>query len=200
MPSLQMCHAANTALLAMSFMAQLASAALGGHCPPFGAVLPAPTNPTACGAVQASIYGFEHEFEKITTSFNTTAVSVAAQSIHEHNKLLSIHYTPPTLGPSSTDTVDEDTVYRISSISKVFTTLGILLEDIHMNELVTDYLPELGTISTAQGDNSALTGPNWGDITIGALASHMSGIGLDCTIRPHIAFHLYQLLTSLYLQ
>lgn len=152
-------------LLAVVLWAHLASAALNGHCPPLGAVLPAPTIPSACAAVQAAIYEFQNDFTSLTSGFGSSAVSVSVKSIHQPDKLLDLHHTPPTRDPSSTNVVDANTVYRIASISKIFTTLGVLHKGIRMDDPVTKYLPDLGT--------------DWDDITIGALASHMSGIGLD---------------------
>lgn len=153
-------------LLAMVLLAQLASAALNGHCPPLGAVLPAPEHPSACAAVQAAIYKFQNEFTSLTSGFYGSAVSVSVKSIHQPEKLIDLHYTPPTRDPSSTNMVDANTVYRIASISKIFTTLGVLREGIGMDDPLTEHLSELGS--------------SWDNVTIGALASHMSGFGLDC--------------------
>lgn len=46
-----------------------------------------------------------------------------------------------------------------------------------LNDPVTKYLPELpgGT-----GDQEAIEHVQWGDVTVGQLASHMSGISRDC--------------------
>lgn len=157
--------------LAAILLTQLVSAALNGHCPPLGAVLPAPNSPSACAAVQAAIYDFENDFNKLTSGFGGSAVSVSVRSIHERGSLFDLHYTPSTRDPSSTNAVDANTVYRIASISKVFTVLGILREGIGMDDPVTKYLPDLSNLNAAV---------SWDDVTIGALASQMSGIGLDC--------------------
>lgn len=165
------------AFMAVVLLTQLASAALNGHCPPLGAVLPPPKRPSTCAAVQAAIYNFQNDFTGLTSGFYGSAVSVSVKSVHESEKLIDLHYTPPTRDSRSTAVVDADTVYRIASISKVFTTLGVLHEGIGMDDPVTKYLFELGR--------------SWDNITVGALASHMSGIGLDCkpafsTTRGHI--------------
>ncbi|KUI55067.1 Beta-lactamase-like protein 2 [Cytospora mali] len=165
-------------LLTMVLLANYVAAALNGHCPPLGAVLPAPTNPSACAAVQAAIYDFEKDFNNLTSSFDGSAVSVSVKSIHELNKMLDLHYTPPTRDPSSTGVVDANTIYRIASISKVFTTLGLLHKGIGMDDPVTKYIPDLPELVVA-GEVNNITAVNWDDVTIGALASHMSGIGLD---------------------
>ncbi|KAF3766158.1 beta-lactamase/transpeptidase-like protein, partial [Cryphonectria parasitica EP155] len=99
--------------------------------------------------------------------------------MHEPDHLVDLHYTPPVRQANSTTHVDGNTVYRVGSISKIFTALGILKVGIQMDDVVTDYIPEFqGLEATGEASNPAVT-VSWDDITIGALASHMSGIGLD---------------------
>lgn len=165
---------------------QAALGGLDGHCPPLGPVLPAPTRPSSSGPVQAAVAGFAETFESLTSPFARSAVSISVRSIHEDGKLVDLHYTPPILGAgSTTGGVDGDTVYRVGSISKVFTILGILSTGIRMDDPVTLYLPELRDLGAAEGVDSDITTVRWDDITIGALASHMSGIGLDCISLTH---------------
>lgn len=177
---IQIASTMTEALLALATLAHVVLATLDGHCPPLGPVLPAPTNPSTSPDVQLAIYDFQNDFTNLTSPLGGSAVSVSVRSIHEADKLVDLHYTPPTRDPSSTNVVDGNTVYRIASISKVFTTLGILREGIAMDDPVTRYLPELGSLEAADGINNDITAVSWDDITIGALASHMSGIGLDC--------------------
>lgn len=82
--------------------------------------------------------------------------------------------------------VNGDTVYRIGSVSKIFTVLAFLAEvgDRDWNTPITEFIPELARYSS-----QALTQPlddvrrtDWDDITIGALASQVSGIGRDCAL------------------
>lgn len=155
------------------FLTQLAAAALNGHCPPLGAVLPAPKHPSTSSTVQEAIYNFQNDFTNLTSVFSGTAVSVSVKSLHQLDKLIDLHYTPPVRDPNSTNMVDANTVYRIASISKVFTTLGLLLSGHGMDDHVTMRLLN--------------TEPIWNNMTIGALASHMSGLGLDCEEAP---FHI----------
>lgn len=119
-------------------------------------------------------------------------MSISVRSIHEGDKLLDMHYTPPTHDANSTTIVNADTVYRVGSISKIFTILGILHEGIGMDDPITKYLPELGNLKAADGINNDITAVSWDGITIGALASHMSGIGLDCKGSPQtISYHRF---------
>ncbi|KAF3039889.1 hypothetical protein E8E12_003956 [Didymella heteroderae] len=79
--------------------------------------------------------------------------------------------------------VGPDTIYRIGSVSKIFTVLAFLAEvgDTHWNTPITEFIPEL-----AQFSARALTQPiddvrrtDWEDITIGALVAQVSGVGRD---------------------
>lgn len=74
--------------------------------------------------------------------------------------------------------VDGDTVFRLGSISKAYTVLAWLAEigDEHWNQPITKYIPEL--VSNSSFDSVRRTA--FEDITIGALASQISGLGRDC--------------------
>lgn len=167
-------------LIVGTLLLRLATAGLDGHCPPLGPVLPAPTSPSSNAAVKLAVSLFSSKFTGTTSPFVNSAVSISVRSIHENANLLDLHYTPPNRGVNSTATVDGDTIFRIGSISKVFTVMGILEYGIVLDDPVTKYLPELAGLGSAYGVNNDATAVNWDDITIGALASHMSGIGNDC--------------------
>jgi CubicO group peptidase (beta-lactamase class C family) len=49
-----------------------------------------------------------------------------------------------------------------------------------LNDPVTKYLPELLDGTGDQDDQDAIEYVQWEDITVGQLASHMSGIARDC--------------------
>lgn len=68
------------------------------------------------------------------------------------------------------DGISGDSVYRIASISKVFTVYEALLQDVNMDNTVAQYLPEFNT-------------PEYAGITLRSLAGHSSGITRDCKIR-----------------
>lgn len=181
-----------------SLLPQAVLGDLDGHCPPLGPVLPAPTSPSANSAVQSAVAGFSETFTSITGSFASSAVSLSVRSIHERGAgLLDLHHTPPDRRAGSTASVDGNTVYRVGSVSKVFTVLGILRIGIRFDDPVTLYLPELRGLGAADGMNNDISAVAWDDITIGALASHMSGIGLDCTYSSTLLASPTLLSTSL---
>ncbi|KKZ64183.1 hypothetical protein EMCG_01531 [[Emmonsia] crescens] len=75
--------------------------------------------------------------------------------------------------------IDDGTVIRVGSVSKLFTVYAILTHAGGMevlNHPVTRYLPELANESLKDEDGP-LERIAWEDITVGALASHMGGTG-----------------------
>lgn len=74
--------------------------------------------------------------------------------------------------------VNGDALYRIASITKAFTVLGILYQheagNVSLDDTVNKYIKELGEKSDG--------GIPWKDITLRSLASQLSGIPRECTI------------------
>ncbi|WPG98240.1 beta-lactamase-like protein [Acrodontium crateriforme] len=74
--------------------------------------------------------------------------------------------------------VDEDSIYRIASITKTFTTLAILQQqkagNLSLDDPIDKYIPEL-----AEENSGALP---WKDITLRILASQLSGIPREFTM------------------
>ena len=180
-----------TSLVLLGHLAAAAMATTTGGsapslaCPPLGPVLPAPRSPSADPAVRTAAAALEAALGE-RESYNDTAVAVAVQSVHEEAPLLSFYHTPPLRHPNGTAEVGEHTVFRIGSLSKVFTVLGVLLaEGVRWDDPVTKYLPELRDMPRGQAGRGtepadAITTVDWDDVTIGSLATHTSGIGTDC--------------------
>jgi len=177
-------HRGNPLALSLLF-SNVALAALHGLCPPLGPVVPAPINPSLHGSVKAAIASASDKFQNLTAGLDSTAISIAVKSIHESHPLLELHHTPPVLDPSGVNSVDSDTIYRIGSISKLFAVLAVLTEDkIKWEDSITKYVPELLKLNP-KGAN-AITAVDWKHVTVGALASHMGGIGADRKCLPII--------------
>lgn len=145
-------------------------------CPPLGAVLPAPQSPSSSPYIRAANKTLKKTLDaKIASNFNTSGVSIAVKSIHEDDSLFTYSFTPPNPG-LGTDEVDLDTVFRIASGSKLFTALAARVNDkIDLNASVLKYLPGLNKTA---GDDEILN-MRWEDVTVGSLASHLSGVGVD---------------------
>ena len=94
-----------------------------------------------------------------------------------------------TIGVSS---VTEDTVFRVGSVSKLFTVTLLLIEEglWAFSEPIAKYVPELREAAEKlqwdpRNRRDTIDYVDWGAITIGELASHMAGIPRDC-----VYFHL----------
>ncbi|KAI1134238.1 beta-lactamase/transpeptidase-like protein [Hypoxylon sp. FL0543] len=167
------------ALLALA-AGNVALAALGGHCPPLGPVLPAPTNPASQDSVRSAIQDIADIFQNITNGLDATGISIAVKSIHEADPLLELHHTPGTLNPNGTNHIDSQTIYRLGSISKIFAVFSLLQQaNVKLDDPVTQYVPELLELKGETDEVDDITTVRWNEVTLGALASHMSGIAAD---------------------
>ncbi|KAK1245573.1 hypothetical protein MKX08_005202 [Trichoderma sp. CBMAI-0020] len=123
--------------------------------------------------------GIFGSFDSSTTSFSLTAISQLDSS-----PILDFHHTSGSLNISagSTSKITSDTVYRIGSVSKLFTVYALLLNNgiRHWNRPVTDFVPELKYAAQHPPHGSTVADwAQWDQVTVGALASQLSGIGRD---------------------
>lgn len=108
--------------------------------------------------------------------FASTSFSVEVTSSKE--SLWSQHHTAFARNVSRPDIpqVNGDALYRIASITKAFTVLGILYQheagNLSLDNTVNEYIKELGEESEG--------GIPWKDITLRSLASQLSGIPREC--------------------
>ncbi|KAK4870333.1 hypothetical protein LT330_005387 [Penicillium expansum] len=107
------------------------------------------------------------------------SVAICGFSIHDSGEspLFDYYHTANGLSPNGTNSVGPDTVFRIGSISKLFTVYQLLLHGGHdlLNEPISRYLDDL------PADNGYNTSPTvkWDEIEVGALAGQMGGILRD---------------------
>jgi CubicO group peptidase (beta-lactamase class C family) len=137
----------------------------------------------------------KHAFAELNTAiisaasapeFSTTSFSVQITSSKE--TLWSKHHTANERNASRPDIpeVNGDALYRIASITKTFTVLGILYQEkagnLSLDEPVNKYIEELR-------EDQKGTLP-WKDITLRSLASQLSGIPRECAIsgRPLLSW------------
>ncbi|KAI1745958.1 putative penicillin-binding protein [Xylaria scruposa] len=115
---------------------------------------------------------------------NTSSVSITVLSTEDDESapFFDFHHTSPFLNHSAggTSHVTKNSIYRIGSISKLFTTYTLLVGFgwKSWNHAVTQYIPELRNASSS-GAGRPIESVDWDSITIGALASQSSGIGRD---------------------
>ncbi|KAL2397234.1 putative hydrolase M10 [Exophiala dermatitidis] len=117
--------------------------------------------------------------------FNSSSYSIEVTSAQK--TLWTTFHTAIDKDPErpGADVVDGSSVYRIASITKTFTVLGILqqqaLGNLHLDNPVVKYIPELAaTTPTTPGNQNAKTPQiQWENITLRSLASQLSGIPRD---------------------
>lgn len=149
------------------------------NCPLHGPAYPVPTD-LASPAFLAAKAKFDEAIAS-HPDINKTAVSFAVEIYSAHGGDAgdgSIYraYNTAEHQKANVD-VDSDTIWRIHSISKLVTVYTILakLGYKYWHEPVTKYIPEL--VGQYQ---DAITDVNWDDVTLGSLASSMSGISRAC--------------------
>lgn len=106
-------------------------------------------------------------------SKNTSTFSINVFSTATNESVYSYHHTAPENNATlSAGKVDDESIYRIGSVSKLFTAYAILAKaGIQVLDCpVTDYVPEL------LGGSEPYTIP-WKKITVGALMSQQGGTG-----------------------
>ncbi|KAH8429353.1 serine hydrolase domain-containing protein [Aspergillus melleus] len=163
------------------------------YCPLLGPVFPAPKNISQDPAFRAATKNISEALsdcingDTSTKAFlNPDSTSVALQifSADRPAPLFGSYYTASSARNASlgVNKVDGNTVFRIGSISKLWTMLLLLIEkgDIIFDEPVIKYVPELedaiNDMHNATQELNTVDHVRWGEVTIGELASHLAGI------------------------
>ncbi|RSM05370.1 hypothetical protein CDV31_009608 [Fusarium ambrosium] len=136
------------------------------YCPPTGSVLP-PPDISSDGKLTETL---NNALRKLAKSgiWNTTTTSFSIELTSSKENIFSFHHTSPKLNSSGVDKVDGKTIYRVASVTKVFTTLALLLQNgINLDDSITKYVPELSKIAWYK------------DVTLRMLASQISGVHRD---------------------
>jgi hypothetical protein len=161
------------------------------NCPLYGPLLPRPTNllnsPVIASVSQTLDNVFFQNIDNDTrtgSQYFSYAVEVFTGS--EDLPLWSHYWTAPnlnTFNSSGVTKVDTNTVFRIGSVTKIFTVLTFLatVGDGIWNDPITKHLPEIAETANNASTSPIFT-PDWESITIGSLASQMSGLIRDCTL------------------
>ena len=154
-------------------------------CPPFNPPLPLSGalagRPAIINAAQGLPATIETELRTATLLDNkTTSFSIDFYSLGDDKPLFNYHFSAPELVNASEGVteVDSDTVYRLGSISKVFTVYTFLASvgDLSWNQPITKYVPELAREARATMVANDLDVVRWEDVTVGSLAAQLSGI------------------------
>ncbi|KAK3297101.1 beta-lactamase/transpeptidase-like protein [Chaetomium fimeti] len=153
------------------------------NCPLYGPLLPRPTNllqsPVIASVAQTLDDVFFKNIDNDTSTgspYFSYAVEVFTGS--EDLPLWSHYWTAPNLGSfnsSGVTEVDTNTVFRIGSVTKIFTVLTFLatVGDGIWNDPITKHLPEIAEIAENASSSPIFT-PDWESITIDALLGELS--------------------------
>ncbi|KAH8897987.1 beta-lactamase/transpeptidase-like protein [Thozetella sp. PMI_491] len=174
------------------FLAALLLAAAAIHaapnCPPLGPVFERPTDLSRSQAIRDAVANLTstltaRDGDNATTA-NTTSYSLQVFSISSERPVFEWYHTAPTVSTLNTTgvkKVDQNTVYRLGSLTKIFTIYTWLAQDgdKRFNEPITKYIPELAAVAD-KAKSDPLTHVAWDDVTIGSLASQLSGAVRDC--------------------
>ncbi|KAI6784647.1 uncharacterized protein J7T54_006693 [Emericellopsis cladophorae] len=114
---------------------------------------------------------------------NETAWAVAVFSTHDDEPLYERYFTPEY--DVGVPEVDRSSVFRIASVSKVFSVWTFLAEvgDERFNDPITKYVPELvsaqNNCASSKTVYDDIDHVRWHEVTLGQLASHLAGIPRD---------------------
>ncbi|TVY68709.1 Beta-lactamase-like protein sdnR [Lachnellula suecica] len=172
-------------LAALQFISHADAAA---NCPLLGPVYPRPTDLLNSPIMQAAFANMTAQIDAVAAAAQgqQNSFSLEIFSTNTNTSEYTYHHTAPnlpTFNSTGVEKVDGNSVYRLGSLTKLFTIYTFLIQsgDIHWNTPITTYVPELKAIAAAQTGDATVK-VSWNDITIGALASHMAGIAADSSL------------------
>ncbi|KAJ5972408.1 uncharacterized protein N7479_002326 [Penicillium vulpinum] len=172
-------------LWTLSALALSAKATKTTGCPLLGPAFPAPTALSKDPIFISKAEELTSKLNKAIEDGSLPSISFAAQvySSEEEESAFQFYHTddPVKFGSVGVQKVDEDTMFRIGSISKLWTMfLFMTLEGTrYFHEPISKYVPELQTKYRPKQAKDKINYLQWGDVTIGELASHQAGLARD---------------------
>ncbi|KAK8137853.1 hypothetical protein PG984_001233 [Apiospora sp. TS-2023a] len=163
------------------------------NCPIWGAEFPKPQRLTESAVWKAAMANLTATFNAVDPTAINYSYTVQLFSTNPGPPILFERFTTAKNLPTNTTgvkKVDVDSVFRIGSVTKIFTVLAFLAEtgDKYFNHPITEFIPELQDIVNRRGNATVdeVRTVKWEDITIEALLSQMSGIERDYLILGEI--------------
>ncbi|KAK6953659.1 hypothetical protein Daesc_005964 [Daldinia eschscholtzii] len=167
------------------------------NCPYPGPAFPKPTALASSDIIKTAIANLTATFDARgmdpSTNPNGTSWSIqvfSASDPDEDEPVWSHYHTATDLLAADTPgvkSIDGSTVYRLGSVTKIFTILTFLIEagDTYWNTPVTQWVPELELLA-GKAQYDPVMNVDWDSITLQDLASHMAGIVRDYAIEGEL--------------
>lgn len=176
-------------LVLASLALHLSPISARANCPLYGPLFPRPTKLLQDATIKAVAAALDDGFVKSIDQGNGTGSYFFSYAIEvftgsEDAPLWSHYWTAPSLkslNSTGVSQVDTNTVFRIGSVTKIFTVLTFLatVGDGIWNDPITKHLPDIEEIAR-NASGGPIYSPDWESITVGSLASQMSGLIRDC--------------------
>lgn len=161
---------------------------LAAYCPPTGEVLPRPKVPKHFDLSNLASTLDKIAEDSSSLGWNSTTTSFSIQATSLEDDFFSHHHTAPQRNETGTDEVGGDTVFRVASVTKIFTVLAVMLEEgMDLDDKIGKYVEELDGLE------------EWEDVTLRLLASQMAAAPRDGELlsADHSGQHtLLDMLTS----
>lgn len=155
----------------------LACATPTENCPNLGPAFVHDFKLKETNAFQSAEAAFPEVLEKLfssgVVSKNESTFSIDVFSTATNKSVYSYHHTAPSSNATlSAGRLDDESIYRIGSVTKLYTAYAILASAgiKVLDRPVTDYVPELA-------GNAKQNTIDWEEVTIGALMSQQGGSG-----------------------
>ncbi|ETN43684.1 uncharacterized protein HMPREF1541_02843 [Cyphellophora europaea CBS 101466] len=152
------------------------------ECPLLGPSFSSDFDLTKTDAFSEAVAAFpeviEALFETGSANASTSSFVIDVYSAVTNTSIYSYSHeaTAPALNESFPSELNDETIFRIGSVSKLYTVYAILAHAGSLevfNHPITQYLPELA----GNAGKDPLNRIVWEDVTVGALASHQAGVG-----------------------
>ncbi|RBR13272.1 uncharacterized protein FIESC28_08238 [Fusarium coffeatum] len=149
-------------------------------CPLLGPIFPPVPHPAKSNAISNAIIDLDKTFKELDRNgtFHELNTTLYVQAFSAADTLFQHGYVPQGMkGFLTSGTLNEDTVFRVGSVSKLLIVYTLLAEvgmD-HMSDPVTRWVPELAH-AAKKGKGDPTRRVQWNEVTIGQLCGHMSGV------------------------
>ncbi|KAM7202250.1 beta-lactamase/transpeptidase-like protein [Rhypophila sp. PSN 637] len=178
------------ALVLLAFTS-LRGATASPNCPVQGAEFPKVRNLAEQPTWKAAADALKATFDAVASAGENYSFSVQVFSTNPGKPIVFETFHTAQLLPSNTTgvkKVDADTVYRLGSVTKIFTVLTFLSEvgDKYFNHPITEFVPELAELAKRGDPNDHVRTVDWEDITILSLMAQMSGLERDQLVLGEI--------------